>query len=149
MKCRECGSEEFRKHGYRKVGEHKIQRYKCKKCKKTISEHSTTYTINEKRLLSFLVNFLENDLRKADLKKSEVKSLLSKSKTYKPGISDIKIKPCRKPECFDFRSQGITIPIPYSKPKLIICEDAGNIKLVKIPQDIAEKCKNGFQLHFK
>jgi Insertion element protein. len=119
MECPECGKEEFCKNGKRKDG---IQRYKCKNCKKSISEHDTFYTKAEKRLLSFLLNFLENDLGDLD-----IKEFLAKSKEYRPGISDIEIELCKKTRNISSKSRDTIFTAHCKKPRLIICEDDGKL----------------------
>jgi len=97
-----------------------------------------TYTKAEKRLLSMLINFLENDLDNFDVKK-----LLEKSKEYKPGISNITIEEC-KTEKYEFYD-GYSYTLPCEKPRLIICEDISGIKLIKIPSKALKKHKGVFR----
>lgn len=146
MECSRCGSEEFRKHTKRKNknSDESIQRFKCKKCGKTQSEHKVTYTKAEKRLLSFLINFLENDLGDLDLKE-----LLRKSKEYRSDTSNITIEECKRTKTFEIKPDWAMFYASCKKPRLIICEDEGKITLVKVPKDAADKHKKYFQLDFR
>lgn len=138
MKCKKCGSQEFRKNGKRKG---KIQRFRCKNCDWSYSNHKIIYTKTEKRLLSFLINFLETDLEGKDIKK-----LLFKSKEYRSGISNIQIGQCRKDETY-VQENKLTSYCP--KPRLIICEDNNKIKLIKIPAEVSEKYTFSFNLSLR
>ena len=59
MICVFCNSKKVIKHGFQSGK----QRYRCKDCKKVFCETSTglSYSRSEKRLLSMLLNMLEND----------------------------------------------------------------------------------------
>lgn len=144
MKCPRCESEEFRKHVKRKnkYEDESIQRFMCKKCGKTQSKHKVTYTKAEKRLLSFLLNFLENDLGDLD-----TKEFLAQSKEYRPGISDIEIELCKKTSTTDLRSKCTLFHVSCKKPRLIICEEDGKIKLIKVPKEPVDKHNQYFQLY--
>lgn len=145
-KCKECRPKDLRKHGNYKVKEGNElkpkQRYICKKCGKTQSEHKVTYSKTEKRLFSFLLNFLENDMRKLD-----VKEFLTKSKEYRSGISDIEIKPYTEIDITDFGPRGTSLKVSCIKPRLVICEDDGKITLVKVPKAVADRYNRCFQLN--
>lgn len=148
MKCPRCESEEFRKHVKRKNKDEdedeKIQRFKCKKCGKTFSKHKVTYTKAEKRLLSFLLNFLENDLGNLD-----IKDFLRKSKEYRSDTSNIVIKECKRTKTTEIKSDWTIFNASCKKPRLVICEDEGKITLVKVPKEDADKHKQYFQLSFQ
>lgn len=133
MECPHCKNKSFYLNGTdKKTGR---QRYQCKNCKKEYPAPKVTYTKTEKRLLSFLVNFLETDLGELNLKE-----LLEKSKDYRPGISNIKIESCKEVEPYS----RIEYQVKCKKPRLLICEDKNGIKIVKIPSKVASKCKNSF-----
>jgi hypothetical protein len=140
--CKECKHEDFRKYGSYKTKEGYKNRCICNKCGKTFSEHKITYTKTEKRLLSFLLNFLENDLEEVNKKE-----FLSKSKEYRPGISDVKIEPCNKKHILDSGPKGTTIDVFGKKPRLVICESNGEITLVKIPKELVDRYDHHFRLH--
>jgi len=146
MKCPRCESEEFRKHVKRKNKDQdeSIQRFICKKCRKTFSEPKVTYTKAEKRLLSFLLNFLENDLGSLD-----TKDFLRKSKEYRSDTSNIVIKECKRTKTSEIKPDWAMFYASCKKPRLIICEDEGKITLVKVPKDAADKHKKYFLLDFR
>jgi len=133
MECSKCNSKNFRKNGKRKDGE---QRYFCKKCESTFSKHKVTYTKTEKRLLSMLINFLEND--SDDL---TVKEHLEKSKEYISGISNISIATPEEIKPYDARTE---YEVKCKNPRLLICGDKNGIKLIKIPRGITKNCKKSF-----
>jgi len=134
MKCPECDSTEVIQNGKRKgANKEPIQRYFCKNCKKSFSEHMESYTKTEKRLLSMLIYFLENASENISLK-----DLLEKSKKYKSGISDISIKKCKETKPF-YRTE---YALDCEKPRLIICEHKNKITLIKIPSQITNVRKN-------
>lgn len=144
-KCAECKPEDLRKHGNYKIKEGKPkQRYMCPDCGKTQSEHKITYTKAEKRLLSFLLNFLENDLGTLD-----TKDFLRKSKEYRSDTSNIVIKECKRTKTTEIKSNRAIFSASCKKPRLIICEDEGKITLVKVPKKEADKHKAYFQLDFQ
>lgn len=141
MECSRCKSEEYRKHSEYETKDAIKNRYICKKCRKTFSEHKISYTRTEKRLLSLLINFLENDLKNLD-----IKDFLEKSKEYRAGMSDVSIEECKKTKSLDIRSRYNIFTASCKKPRLIICEDEGKITLVKVPKKDADKHNKYFQL---
>lgn len=133
MECPKCKKENYRRNGKRKDGE---QRYFCKNCKKTYSKHKTTYNRTEQRLLSMLINFLENDFDSLDLK-----GHLEKSKKYIPGISKIELSTYRETKPYGCRTE---YEVKCRNPRLLICGNKTGINVIKIPKGLAKKCKKSF-----
>lgn len=88
MFCIYCNSKKVIKHGFQSGK----QRYRCKECQKVFCETSvgTTYSRSEKRLLSMLLNMLENDF----YGKADLQEVLNMSKNIAMALekSDLKQK---------------------------------------------------------
>lgn len=129
-KCPYCDSESI-KYGKR----YEIQRYRCKnKHKQHVfydpSFTKQTYQRNSKRILSLLLNLLDNDFfNEIDLEKA-----LNPNDKYYKYAREIK---------FDTRynkNANIThFDINCYNPKLLICQDDKNITFIKIPPFEQEK----------
>lgn len=135
MQCTKCFKKNFRKNGKRKDGE---QRYLCRECGRTFSKHKekTSYSPIEQRLLSMLINFLENDLSNLS-----IKDHLNDSKRYNSDIENIKFIPYKETKPYDYRTE---YEVKCKYPRLLICGNKNEIKLIKIPRGITKNCKKHF-----
>lgn len=124
MFCIYCNSKKVIKHGFQSGK----QRYRCKKCQKVFCETSvgTTYNRSEKRLLSMLLNMLENDF----YGKADLQEVLNMSKKYRNGIGKIRFK--TKAVKYDNNKEK-DLTLTCYNPKLLICSDDQNITFYQIP----------------
>lgn len=131
--CPKCMKETtVIKHGKRNG----IQRYKCKGCGKTFNDPSIKkikYERNTKRVLTLLLNLLENNffceeyLDKAIQLTDKTKELAVKVKFNTHFAQEYENKPTCKIGC--------------SNPKLLICQDENSITFIQMPSFDKEKCK--------
>lgn len=124
MFCIYCNSKKVIKHGFQSGK----QRYRCKDCKKVFCETSTglSYSRSEKRLLSMLLNMLENDF----YGKADLQEVLNMSKKYRNGIGKIRFK--TKAVKYDNNKEK-DLTLTCYNPKLLICSDDQNITFYQIP----------------
>lgn len=104
-----------------------IQRYKCKVCGKVFSENHKNfkYERNTRRILSLLLNMLENNFfNEKDLEKA----LQPNNKYYKL------IKKIQFNTNFIKFADEESFQITCYKPKLLICQDDKNITFIQIPE---------------
>ncbi len=129
-KCPYCDSESI-KYGKR----YEIQRYRCKnKHKQHVfydpSFTKQTYQRNSKRILSLLLNMLDNDF----FNENDLEKALNPNDKYYKYARETK---------FDTRyNKNVNIPqfdINCYNPKLLICQDDKNITFIKIPPFDHEK----------
>ena len=124
MFCIYCNSKKVIKHGFQSGK----QRYRCKECQKVFCETSvgTTYSRSEKRLLSMLLNMLENDF----YGKADLQEVLNMTKKYRNGIGKIRFK--TKAVKYDNNKEK-DLTLTCYNPKLLICSDDQNITFYQIP----------------
>ena len=124
MLCIYCNSKKVIKHGFQSGK----QRYRCKDCKKVFCETSTglSYSRSEKRLLSMLLNMLENDF----YGKADLQEVLKLSKKYHNGIGKIRFN---TKSVNQDHMKDTALTINCYNPKLLICSDDKNITFYQIP----------------
>lgn len=124
MLCIYCNSKKVIKHGFQSGK----QRYRCKDCKKVFCETSTglSYSRSEKRLLSMLLNMLENNF----YGKADLQEVLKLSKKYHNGIGKIRFN-TKSVKQEHMKDTALTLNC-YN-PKLLICSDDKNITFYQIP----------------
>lgn len=83
-----------------------------------------------------LINFLGNDLSNLS-----IKDHLNNSKRYNPDIENIKFIPYKETRPYGCQ---VEYEVKCKNPRLLICGNKGEIKLIKIPRGITTKCKKSF-----
>jgi len=132
MNCPKClHNTQVIKHGTRKG----VQRYLCKRCNKTFNEPTHTkikYERNVKRVLSLLLNLLENNFfNEKDLSNA----LQATDKT-----KELSVKVVFNNHFAEENKNKLTCQISCSNPKLLICQDEKDITFIQLPTFDINQC---------